>query len=214
MIKVKNLDKRFGNLLALNNISLEISRGDKVAIIGENGAGKTTLINEILFNDKQVEFDESIKKGILFQKAEFDPLLKVKEIIEIYSILYDVRGECVDNLINDFNISHILNSNIKKISGGEFQKVKIIIALLNNPDLLIIDEITTGLDFTTRKMVINYIYEHYFDKEKTIILVSHYPDEILKLTERYILLDKGKIKEEGTINDKDSLEDIFMEEVR
>lgn len=209
IINVKGLQKSFGKKQVLKNVNFTIFDGDFVAIIGINGSGKSTIVNIITkmkdANEGSVTygFDEkNIYKhvGIQFQNADFDVRMKVKTILKLWKEIYKVKKERYDELLNLLNLDCILDNKIANISGGEKQKMNIFLALINDPDLLILDELTTGLDAITRLELRKYLKKINKEKKKTIIMVSHYMDEVQELCNKAFFLKDGEICEGGPIS--------------
>ena len=209
-VSVKNLTKKYGNHLAVDNISFEVKEGSFFAFLGENGAGKSTTINMLctildktdgdaeIFEHKLGRDDDAIRSdiGIVFQNSVLDGKLTVKENLLTRASYYGIgKKEILGRLepvMKSFELESIWNQKYEKLSGGQRRRVDIIRALLHNPRLLFLDEPTTGLDPMSRKMVWDYI--NYLRKEKhmTIFLTTHYMEEV-RDADRVVILDKGKI---------------------
>ncbi len=162
MIKTSNLSKKFGTKYVLKNITIEIKKGRNLGIVGKNGAGKTTLMNLLIGINNQtsgeVEYDfhkKDINKiiGVQMQGGFFEPSLKVKEICKLYCALYNIPYSKVIEIMEKLEISNIQNLNLTKLSGGESQKMNILLAVLHNPEVLFFDELTTGLDAISRSNI-------------------------------------------------------------
>jgi ABC-2 type transport system ATP-binding protein len=172
--------------------------------LGPNGAGKSTLINVILKMQRITkgniinEFENLPKYKIGFhsQDQSFYKLMKVKEILDLFLF----EGE-YDSLVKKYGLERNLNQKIGELSTGEYKKLSLIILLENDPDIIFIDEVTTGLDATTRKDVIDFLKNELKKHEKTFIMVTHYLEEVKELSERLIFLKNGKIIEIGLKNE-------------
>ena len=205
MIEAKDIIKKYGKVTILNNINLKIGNGDRVAIVGSNGAGKTTLIETMLGITKptsgQVNFDFDYKVsplekiGIQFQDAMYPPNLMVKEIIEFF---IDVSSEKIDQnnfdkMLEIFEIKDFLNRDASWLSGGQKQKLNLFLAIVTNPQIVLLDELTTGLDIKVSKSITNFIEDYIKKNGKTMILVSHKPYEIEMLCNRIVVMQHGTI---------------------
>lgn len=181
----------------LENINLNINQGDFLAIIGVNGAGKTTLINLIIENYKPTKGKviTNIKKeniGMQIQDATFDEAMRVKDYINLYVNLYNLNKKEYNHLIGMLKLETLLDKKIKKLSGGQKQKLNILIAMIHNPEILIFDELTTGLDAISR-YEIRKLLKEINKKGTTIIMISHYMDEIENLCNRVVMLENKTI---------------------
>lgn len=210
--EINNLCVRYGKTVAVDDISFKIKKGDTIGIIGENGAGKTTTVECIAginkkYSGKITVLEQDISKvnrkfynklSIQLQSASFPDKLKVKEILDLYSSFYDSPLPYLD-IIKKFKLEDKLNSYFSNLSGGQKQKVSIIVALISNAEILILDELTTGLDPQSRETSINVIKE--YSKHKTLILTTHFLNEIEKLCDKVCIMKAGKIIEYGTLNE-------------
>lgn len=223
MISVSNCKKKYKNKEVLKGVSLNVDEGDFVAIIGKNGSGKTTLV-EIISKMREADsgviqygFDEKniyMNMGIQFQNADFDIRMKVKTLLNLWKEIYKVDKERYDMLIELLNLDNILNNKIANISGGEKQRMNIFLSLVNNPKVLILDELTTGLDAITRLEIRKYLKKINQIDKKTIIMVSHYMDEVEELCNKAFFLQGGVIAESGLLTDlKKKYEADNMDEV-
>lgn len=214
-ITVKNLSKKYKDLLAVDNISFEVKEGEFFAFLGENGAGKSTTINMLCTilekTDGEVKVfdynlgtdDDAIRDsiGIVFQNSVLDKKLSVKENLYTRGSYYGLTKKEVDKRLEPINerfeLNEIWNRGYEKLSGGQRRRVDIVRALLNNPKILFLDEPTTGLDPMSRKVVWDYI--DYLRKEKhmTIFLTTHYMEEV-RDADRVVILDKGHIVADDT----------------
>ncbi len=210
IISVSGLKKSFDQKQVLKDVNFKVSKGDFAAIIGANGSGKSTIVNIITkmkrsdsgtvkYNFSEKDFYKHV--GIQFQNADFDVRMKVKTILELWKDIYKVSDKRYNELISFFDLERILNNKIANISGGEKQKMNIFLALINDPDLLILDELTTGLDAITRIELRKYLKKINKEDKKTIIMVSHYMDEVQELCNKAFFLKDGIIYESGTITE-------------
>ena len=205
-LTVKNLVKNYGKIRAVDNISFRIEPGICFGLLGPNGAGKTTTIEiiegitqptsgEVLYNDapRNRAFWERI--GVQFQSTELFAYLTVRESIQTFMRLYR-NPVPLDQLIRICSLEDIQHQDNRKISGGQKQRLMLAIALVNNPDLIFLDEPTTGLDPQSRRHLWE-IVDAIKRKGKTIVLTTHYMEEAQVLCDEIIIVDKGKIIAQG-----------------
>jgi len=203
-ISISNLFMSVRNKKILNGINLVINEGEQVSIIGPNGAGKTTLVNTILglqrYKVGKVENDflqlPPYKIGVHMQDSKLNGLMTVKEVLDLF--LFEGSYK---ELVNKFGLNDKMNQRISTLSGGEKQRLQLIVALQNNPEILFLDEITTGLDANSRREITKYIIEDINKKNKTIVMITHYFEEVESLTNRIVVLYNGEIIEDGKLAD-------------
>lgn len=159
MITVKSASKRYGERTVVDNVSLSVSEGDCLGIVGKNGSGKTTLINMMLKLVKPTggrivyDFDERERNrlfGVQMQDGYFEGLLKLKELCSLFCEIYRLPYSHACELMETLELTNRQNTLLSKLSGGERQKVNILLAVLHDPRLLFFDELTTGLDALSR----------------------------------------------------------------
>lgn len=210
-ISVKQLSKSYGKLLAIDNISLSVKCGTVYGLLGANGAGKSTTIEcilgtrtadsgivSILGCNPQKDRNNLFQKiGVQFQECDYQPEIKVSELCEETACLYknpsDWRELCIQ-----FGIGEKLGSTVKNLSGGERQRLFIVLALIPNPELVFLDELTTGLDVKARRGVWK-ILSDLKSKGLTIFLTSHFMDEVETLCDEICILKHGKVVFHGTV---------------
>ncbi|MDR0460283.1 MAG: ABC transporter ATP-binding protein [Nitrososphaerota archaeon] len=207
MIRIKNLKKSYGSKRVLKGVDLNIEKGSFTALVGRNGSGKSTLV-DILCKAKQasggtVKYGFNENKifdhiGVQLQDANFDHRLKVKEIINMWKSIYGSPKADLDELIEILELDQIMNHRSNRISGGQRQKLSILLALFHDPEFLIFDELTTGLDATARDDVQEYLKMINKKQGKTILIVSHYMDEVEALCDKAYFLKDGVIFESGS----------------
>lgn len=199
-IQIEGLTLRTKNKVILDSVDLEISEGDSVAILGPNGAGKTTLLNVMLnlqrFKIGKVRNDflnlPAYKVGVHIQESKLNGLMKVREILDLF--LFDGENE---KLIKKYELQDKLNQKIATLSGGEKQKLLLVLTFQNSPEIICIDEVTTGLDVQSRKSIIDFIKKEIKYSNKTLIMVTHYLEEAEELCDKFLFLNNGKIVEFG-----------------
>ncbi|MGM9551759.1 MAG: ABC transporter ATP-binding protein [Clostridia bacterium] len=210
-IKVEQLSKSYGNLLAIDNISLSVKSGTVYGLLGANGAGKSTTIECILGTktadrgkvtllgcnpkkDRRILFQ---KVGVQFQECDYQVEIKVSELCEETACLYKNPADWKE-LCSRFGIGDKIESPVKNLSGGERQRLFIVLALIPNPQLVFLDELTTGLDAKARRGVWK-ILSDLKSKGLTIFLSSHFMDEVEALCDEISILKQGKVVFCGTV---------------
>lgn len=215
VIEIKNLDKSFKDVHAVNDLSFKVKRGELFAFLGENGAGKSTTINimcgtldkdggKVFVDGLDIDDDlDAVKRkiGVVFQESVLDKALSVKDNLEIKASFYGIIGEDFKKrlsvLTEAFELGNILNKPLKRLSGGQRRRVDIARALIHEPQILILDEPTTGLDPQTRKRIWEVIRRLRKERGLTVFLTTHYMEEASE-ADYVLILDKGKISAEGT----------------
>lgn len=214
MIEIKSLTKRFGKILALDNLNLDIDQGELLGIIGPNGAGKTTAIRiiscilkpdngEVLVDGHSIHKDQiKIKSmiGYLPEEPNLYERFKAYDLLKYFGELYGVPKENLENRIYELlelvGMSERAQHRINTFSKGLRQRIGIARALIHDPDILIFDEPTMGLDPATSNSIRNFI--NTLRGKKTIILCTHYMDEADALCDRVAILNHGRIVDMGT----------------
>lgn len=215
VLKITNVSKSFGKVKAVNNISFRVKKGEMFAYLGVNGAGKSTTISMICGTFKKdsgsiLVCGEDIEKhsnyiknkiGVVFQDSVLDQTLSVYENLKYRASLYDITGnefkERFKELSKMFELNEIKSQKIKTLSGGQRRRVDIARAIIHNPEFLILDEPTTGLDPNTRKKLWNIIRDLREQNGMTVFLTTHYMEEAAD-ADFIIIIEKGKIIAEGT----------------
>ena len=215
VIKIDNLNKSYGNIKAVNNLSFRVKDGELFSFLGINGAGKSTTINmicgelkkdsgTILVCDKEVEQNYKYIKqkiGVVFQDSLLDKSLSVYDNLKLKAALYGITGnnfiKKYEELSNLFDLKEIEKQTIKQLSGGQRRRVDIARAIIHSPEILILDEPTTGLDPGTRKKIWKVLNSLRKENKLTIFLTTHYMEEAVD-SDYIVILDKGSIVAEGT----------------
>ena len=215
LIKISGLNKSFGEVHAVNDLSFRVKEGELFAFLGVNGAGKSTTINIICGQLKkdggEVEIcgtdldrdPDGIKRqlGVVFQGSGLDKDLTVKDNLESRAALYGIYGKefrtRLDELAALLDFKDLLNRTLGKLSGGQKRRIDIARALLHRPKLLILDEPTTGLDPQTRSLLWKVIADLRRENGMTVFLTTHYMEEAAD-ADYVVILDHGKIAAEGT----------------
>ena len=229
-IKTNKLTKKFKDKVAVNEVDLCIKEGELFSLLGVNGAGKTTTIKmlsgliiptsgDIFINGMNMKDDVYKIKQILNispQETAIAPNLTVKENLEFMAGVYQVdnKENKINDLINQFKLTEILNKKAKTLSGGWQRRLSIAISLINDPKILFLDEPTLGLDVIARKELWNIINE--LKGKVTIILTTHYMEEAESLSDRIGVMANGDLIDVGTVEElknkvnANSFEDAFV----
>ncbi|BAQ24938.1 ABC transporter ATP-binding protein [Streptococcus troglodytae] len=202
ILKTQGLTKTYGQHIAVNHINLEIAKGSFTAILGPNGAGKSSTIQMLIGllqpDSGSVHYAQEIKIGVVFQNSVLDEMLTVKENLQIRARQYkEVAPEKVEELIEQLGLTNFSHQQYGSLSGGQKRRVDIARALLNNPDILFLDEPTTGLDIQTREAIWDLLNLLQEKQKMTVVLTTHYLDEADSADQVYIV-DHGHIIAEGT----------------
>jgi ABC-2 type transport system ATP-binding protein len=207
-ISIRNLKKSFGELVAVDDLSLDIYRGEILGFLGPNGAGKTTTINmicglspanegEIIFHDEASEKGVHSKNrlGVCPQENVFWPKLTCREqlifMAEMYNVDHETARKKSDELLEFLGLKEKASVLAKKLSGGMKRRLSIALALVHDPDILVLDEPEAGLDPQSRILVRDFIKT--LAREKTIILTTHNMDEADRMSDRVAIIDYGKL---------------------
>lgn len=228
VISVSNLSKSYGELKAIQDISFDVKRGEVFGLLGANGAGKSTTIECALgvkeydkgavsilglnpVKDRKKLFE---KVSVQFQESCYQDKIKVVELCQVTASLYEDTID-YNELLEKFNLNSKANSLVSELSGGQRQRLFIILALIPNPEVVFLDELTTGIDTKARRDIWRAI-KSLKNKGMTVLLTSHFMDEIEVLCDRICILKEGKIIFKGTVNQAiescphDNLEDTYL----
>lgn len=213
VISVKQLKKSYGNLTAVHDLGLSVSEGTVFGLLGANGAGKSTTIECILGTRKPDSGKISIlgmnpilnrkqlfeNIGVQFQEANYQDKITVSELCEVTGSLYKNAAD-YHELLKKFGILEKIKNQVKELSGGQRQKLFIVLALIPKPQIVFLDELTTGLDAKARRDVWKILSE-FKDNGLTIFLTSHFMDEVETLCDTICILQKGKSVFYGTVKE-------------
>ena len=202
ILQAKHLTKWYGDHMAVDDIQLEFEKGSFNAILGPNGAGKSTTISMLIGLKKptkgQIRYAPNTKIGVVFQASVLDEMLTVRENLTIRAQQYkEIVASRVDDLIHQLGLTAFQKQLYGTLSGGQKRRVDIARALLSQPDILFLDEPTTGLDIQTRKAIWDLLSRLQKDEGMTIILTTHYLDEADEADQIYIV-DHGKVIAQGS----------------
>ena len=227
-IQVNNLTKSFSGRKVINDLSFEVNKGEVFALLGHNGAGKSTTIDLILGLKYPDEGNATIlgmdaakhrkkvfeKVGVQLQHTEYQNMMTVEEACMEYASLYKKPSD-YKALLHSFGLSDLKKSYINKLSGGEKQKLSVVLALIGNPEIVFLDELTTGLDVAARREVWRTL-KHLKEKGLTIFLTTHYMEEAQALCDHVCIIKSGEKVIEGTIAEivnasgKTDLEEAYL----
>lgn len=212
MIEIQNISKNFGKQEVLQDINLTFSKGECIALIGPNGCGKTTLIKSILgmviptkgtvlYNNKSIlgEFQYREEIGYMPQIGRYPDYMTIGQIIEMMKKIRNSKEELDMDLFNAFEIEKIINKPMRTLSGGTTQKVSAILAFLFNPQVLILDEPTAGLDPLASEILKEKIIKEK-EKGKLILITSHLLSELDDMITQIIFMQDGKVQFHKTID--------------
>lgn len=210
-LKLKNVKKSFVFKQILKGVTFEIKKGERVALVGKNGAGKSTLINvisqqlkisegEILYGYASNRLESLELIGIQFQSLNYPEGFVVKDVIHFFNVSVEknIRMSKIElsKMISMFGIEKFLDQKIDRLSGGQQQRINILLAMIKKPKLLILDEISNGLDVESSEQIKKYIL-NYLDNnpETSLLLISHSDEEVREIAERVVVLENGIITE-------------------
>ncbi|MBL4583891.1 MAG: ABC transporter ATP-binding protein [Pseudomonadales bacterium] len=207
ILEIKNLAKSYGKLKAVDGISFKIPPGICFGLLGPNGAGKTTTIEmiegiikpssgTIFYKEKLIDKQFRQEAGIQFQSTALMDFVTVREILKLFTSFYE-QTIPVEQLAEQCNLIGFLDQYATKLSGGQRQRLLLALALINDPQILFLDEPTTGLDPQARRHFWELI-ESIKKQGKTIVLTTHYMDEAEALCDHLVIVDQGKIIEQGS----------------
>lgn len=213
VIKVHNLCKSYGNVQVVKNFNVSINKGEVFGLLGANGAGKSTTIECILGTRKFHKGTVSIlgmnphterKKlferiGVQFQESNYQDKIAVNELCEVTQVLYKNSLDYRE-LLKTFGLRDKGKNLVSELSGGQKQKLFIVLALIPNPEVVFLDELTTGLDVKARRDVWKCLLD-LKNKGLTILLSSHFMDEVEALCDRICILKKGEVIFLGTVQE-------------
>lgn len=207
ILTVEKLSKVFGTVNAVDGVSFAIRQGSCVGLLGPNGAGKTTTVEmlegikkptsgTIHYKDKPLGPDFRQEAGIMFQTTALPDFITALETLRMFRDLYP-RSTSIEKLIEACSLQEFLNRDARRLSGGQRQRLLLAIALINDPEIVFLDEPTTGLDPQARRNFWELIRE-IGERGKTVVLTTHYMEEAYELCDEILIMDHGKIIAEGT----------------
>ena len=207
LLQIKDLVKHYPSVKAVNGIDISLTAGICFGLLGPNGAGKTTTIEilegileatsgDILYKGNPLGDQFRKEAGIMFQSTALQDFITVRETLQMFANFYPVNTD-IENLIIRCNLTEYIDQDNRELSGGQRQRLLLAIALVNDPDIVFLDEPTTGLDPQARRNFWDLINEIKAEG-KTIVLTTHYMDEAYSLCDEIAIMDHGKIIAQGT----------------
>ena len=237
-IEIKNLNKNYNNILAVKNINFKINKGSIVGLLGPNGCGKTTTIGMILglikptsgtviINGQNIENENNRttileKVNFISPYVELPKKLTVEENLKVYGKLYGVNNlqDKISDLIKQLNLFEFKKRKTGELSSGQKNRVSLAKALINEPEILLLDEPTASLDPDVGDFIRTYLEDFASKKNTTILLASHNMNEVERLCNEVLMMKNGKIIDKGTCNSlinkhgRKNLEETFLKIVR
>lgn len=207
LLEARDLKKHYGDIKAVNGVSLPIRQGTCFGLLGPNGAGKTTTVEmmegiltptsgEILYQGEPLGSRFKEEAGIMFQSTALQEFITVREILNLFQNLY-VNSRPQAEVIEQCALGDFLDRDSKKLSGGQRQRLLLAISLINDPQILFLDEPTTGLDPQSRRNFWDLVHTIKAQK-KTVILTTHYMEEAYELCDEIAIMDHGLVIASGT----------------
>ena len=237
-IEIKNLNKRYNNIEAVKNINFTINKGSIVGLLGPNGCGKTTTIGMMLglikpssgavfINDQNIESEKNRTKilekmNFISPYVELPKKLTVEENLKVYGKMYGAKNlkDKISDLMKQLNLSEFKTRKTGELSSGQKNRVSLAKALINDPEILLLDEPTASLDPDVGDYIRTYIESYASKKGATILLASHNMNEVERLCNEVMMMKNGEIIDKGTCNDlikkhgRKNLEETFLKIVR
>ncbi len=234
-IEIKDLRKRYDDVEAVSGVSFEVQEGRFFGFLGPNGAGKTTTINiitgltnrtsgdvRVFGKDVSADYRSCRRRiGLAPQEFNFDRFFSIRKLLEFEAGYFGLAPKSarqrIEELFEKFGLTEKANKPSQELSGGLKRRLLLVKALIHDPDILILDEPTAGVDLELRHELWDYLRE-LNRRGKTIVLTTHYLEEAEALCEEVVILHKGKIVEQGMTKDlmarsKKSLEELFLEHI-
>jgi len=235
-IKINNLNKKYKNTLAVKNINFQIKKGMIVGLLGPNGCGKSTTIGmmlglikptsgNVIINDKDIETNRTYllqKMNFISPYIELPKKLTIEENLEVYGRMYGVKNlkDKIVELIEKLNLTEFKKRKTGELSSGQKNRVSLAKALINDPEILLLDEPTASLDPDVGDYVRGIIEEFSSNNKKTILIASHNMNEVERLCDEVMMMKKGEIIDIGKSVDliskhgRKNLEEVFLKIVR
>jgi len=237
-IEIKNLNKNYNNILAVKDLNFKINKGSIVGLLGPNGCGKTTTIGMLLglikptsgsvfINDQNIESENNRTKilekvNFISPYVELPKKLTIEENLKVYGKMYDVNNlqKKIADLMEQLNLLEFKKRKTGELSSGQKNRVSLAKALINDPEILLLDEPTASLDPDVGDYIRTYIENYASKKGTTILLASHNMNEVERLCSEVMMMKKGQIIDKGTCSSlinkhgRKNLEETFLKIVR
>ena len=236
IIEIKELKKVFNKTIAVDNLNFEIQKGKIIGLLGPNGCGKSTTIGmmlglikptsgSVIINNKNIENNRTSlleKMNFISPYVELPKKLTVEENLKVYARLYGVKNlkEKIDNLIEKLNLIEFKSRKTGELSSGQKNRVSLAKALINDPEILLLDEPTASLDPDVGDYIRSFIEDFTSNKGSTILLASHNMNEVERLCHEVMMMKDGEIIDNGKCDDlinkhgRKNLEEVFLKLVR
>jgi ABC-2 type transport system ATP-binding protein len=236
IIEIKELKKVFNKTIAVDNLNFKIQKGKIIGLLGPNGCGKSTTIGmmlglikptsgSVIINNKNIENNRTSlleKMNFISPYVELPKKLTVEENLNVYARLYGVKNlkEKIDNLIEKLNLIEFKSRKTGELSSGQKNRVSLAKALINDPEILLLDEPTASLDPDVGDYIRSFIEDFSSNKGTTILLASHNMNEVERLCHEVMMMKDGKIIDRGKISDlinkhgRKNLEEVFLKIAR
>ena len=236
MIEVINLKKNYDKKVAVNNLNFQIQKGEIVGLLGPNGCGKTTTIamilgllkptsGQVIINGKNIEKERIYllnQMNFISPYVELPKKLTVKENLEVYARLYGVKkiNYKIKTLSDQLRLNDFLNKKTGELSSGQKNRISLAKALINDPEILLLDEPTASLDPETGDYIRSFIENYCSNKKISILLASHNMNEVERLCNKIMMMKNGSIIDDGSPNElikkhgRKNLEEVFLKIVR
>ena len=236
VIEINNLNKKYKSILAVNNLNFKINKGKIIGLLGPNGCGKSTTIGmmlglikpsqgSVIINGLNIENNRTEvlgKMNFISPYIELPKKLTIEENLKVYGRMYGVDNlkNKIDELIEKFNLAEFRKRKTGELSSGQKNRVSLAKALINDPEILLLDEPTASLDPDVGDYVRSIIEDFAYKKNATILLASHNMDEVERLCDEVMMMKKGEIIDEGISDNlikkhgRKNLEEVFLKIVR
>ena len=236
IIEIKELKKVFNKTIAVDSLNFEIQKGKIIGLLGPNGCGKSTTIGmmlglikptsgSVIINNKNIENNRTSlleKMNFISPYVELPKKLTVEENLKVYARLYGIKNlkEKIDNLIEKLNLIEFKSRKTGELSSGQKNRVSLAKALINDPEILLLDEPTASLDPDVGDYIRSFIEDFASNKGSTILLASHNMNEVERLCHEVMMMKNGKIIDRGTSSDlinkhgRKNLEEVFLKIAR
>ena len=236
MIEVINLKKNYDKKVAVNNLNFQIQKGEIIGLLGPNGCGKTTTIamilgllkptsGQVIINGKNIEKERIYllnQMNFISPYVELPKKLTVKENLEVYARLYGVKkiNYKIKTLSDQLRLNDFLNKKTGELSSGQKNRISLAKALINDPEILLLDEPTASLDPETGDFIRSFIENYCSNKKVSILLASHNMNEVERLCSEILMMKNGNIVDSGNPNElikkhgRKNLEEVFLKIVR
>ncbi|AHF58133.1 ABC transporter ATP-binding protein [Spiroplasma eriocheiris] len=205
IVKVHNLTKKYQAKAAIKDLSFVIHAGERIGIIGANGSGKSTL-SEIIAGIRTPTRGEIIKSpnlriGIQFQDSKYPMGITVMDMVRYYCDTFKIKYHKDEllNLLATYQLTNLAKKNINSLSGGQQQRLNILLAVIHQPDLVILDEVSSGLDIEVKEIIFTFLETNIIANNRAMLLVSHNMEEIERFCERILYLHAGELKADTTV---------------